>query len=198
MEMEKDDWKTPIDFARLSKDLSSWKGDAEYKDCVLLKHYPYIDNALYHGGLYGDVDLLKPPARWFQNMKTKDQLVCSILEDVARAMHYVVVWHPQKPWERQAFEAFAMWSLLSYGVHKKITFSEIVDPEKEAEKEVKERYNRKHYNKSFDRKEMERLTIASWKESGRVVLEHKPLRHFSVKQLRAISVIVGDSFENMC
>jgi len=119
----KADHGKPIDFTVISKLLTRWKKRGKTwvevpSTCMLLRYYPYSKKTTYHGGLYGKVDLLRPPARWFTKQRSKMALIADILGEVGRAMRYVVVSNNDIMFANQAVWAFSMWQLLEGDIYR--------------------------------------------------------------------------------
>jgi hypothetical protein len=197
--------RKPLDFVALKKHVGEWKklgsnGSQLPEVCPLLEYYPYTKRTKYQGGMFGKVDLLNPPARWFQRFRSKDALIAEIYRDVGRAMHYVTIHNQDMGYANQAAHAFSMWSLLTQGRFINQPYEAIPRPLKKTAMKDERARERESGNKRTP--SMRRLNAAyrlvQWAEHGRHVGIHPKMETFNVQQLRDIAVQVWDAFENMC
>lgn len=82
----------------------------------ILNYYPYGPKTDWSYWLCGDVDLRKVYKDERNSPRTSEQLVFRIIEDVGRAMSYLMT-HGNVHWfDHQRIEAFAMWRLFDSGI----------------------------------------------------------------------------------
>jgi hypothetical protein len=90
------------------------------KQLRILNYYPY-GNKVAFGHWLGSCDDLSNICndeflgRRYKKM-TSEQLVCGIIEEVARAMNYLVVHGTSPGFDHQRIEAFALWRLFHNGI----------------------------------------------------------------------------------
>lgn len=191
---------TPIDFERLTKVCSPWPkgtrfGNDIYKSQLHL-HWPYTKKIIYQGGMFGRCNLKKPDSRLRCRKMSRDRLIAVIYKEVANAMHYPVVVHPDKGFEHQAIEAFSMWQLISGGWHYWQHPKLIPKPwGKTALADAK--MHRKKGDARSVAQTAERY-LGYWKKYGRYIALAQPIERMTKPELEAIYVIVCDSFENQC
>jgi hypothetical protein len=181
--------------------------DAEGYQSQLHKHWPYTDVTWYEGGLYGDVDLLNPEKRFFRHKNDK-QIRTEILGEVSRAMCYTSIHSPDFS-AGQRLEAFSMARLLTGGLSiwqkgKDIPKNWIKTSREDGAKyyEFCKKRGCNGWNTQTKEKfiaDHARHIRGYWSKSGRYVSLVPRLEEIEeTNKLRAIYVIVMDSFENMC
>jgi hypothetical protein len=90
------------------------------KQLDILNYYPYGNTVKFDHWLGGCADLSNLPNNEFLGRRykklTSEQLVYGIIEEVARAMNYLVVHGTHPGFDHQRIEAFALWRLFHNGI----------------------------------------------------------------------------------
>lgn len=203
------------------KDLGEYKPD-------ILNYYPYGKETTWNYWLTGEINLKEYYKDERCKNKTEQDLVLSIIEEVARAMSYLVIRGEDSDGEfaswfyKQKLNAFTLWGLFHNGIagwNKEITNGKSVKEIEELE-EINRKKSQRIYGINRHDKEllMNKRYIKSLKESklhnrkeyGVYVVTHLPLTQYSngtrgapkilytKQQLAAIDIIVACAFENLC
>ena len=201
-------WDVPADFQKISKILHNFDRRRKVYQSELDEHFPYGPATTLKRGMFGGADLLNPPAEWFKNRRTKASLLASIYADVADAMHYGTIIHPNLAFEHQTLEAFAMFQLIRRGRFIWQPLKDIPRPlittaradATASEDEDRKRQGR-HYRRSGRAERINstaRHYMGYWPQRGRYLVTVQPIEKFNIQQLRAISIVVQNAFENQC
>lgn len=81
----------------------------------ILKYFPYGPETTFNSWLTGEVDLREIYKDKRYKHKTEKDYVFSIIEETARAMHYLIVHGNYEGFENQRIEAFNLWHLFHSG-----------------------------------------------------------------------------------
>jgi hypothetical protein len=170
-----------------------------------LNYYPYGNKTQWESWICGKVDLRKVYKDKRNNGKTEKDYAYSIIEEVGRAMAYLIVHGNTNTFDRQRIEAFALHNLFYVGISgwTKKPLKWLSDKEKEKLYEIHEdKACKLHSNgkyaserdKKYEKQRMKEKTPAQRKEYHRVIenialhnrakygiyfIEHFPLSAFS-------------------
>jgi hypothetical protein len=200
--------------------------DDHFPQLNILNYYPYGKETQFSYWLCGRVDLKKLYLEKRNENKTELDYVHSIIEEIGRAMNYLIVSHGDwgSSFDFQRIEAFALWRLMKYGV---VGWTK--DPLKGLNMEQKEKLYKLHDKRykllspprrkdSSDRKLetnkkymklVEKGRMGNRKKYGIYEIKHFPLTQYSnstripkilynKQQLAAIDLMVTCAFENLC
>jgi hypothetical protein len=194
-----------------------------FKKLEILKYYPYGPETTWKYWLTGEVNLKKEYLDERNKDRTEQELVFSIIEEVARAMNYLMVHGNDDGFDHQRLNAFALWHLFHSGdtgwSKKKLKGLSLDQKTKlfwKGQKDAKMLSGRNPHIISIDspkskedRKLRDNWFKASLKKYGVYEVRHKPLIQFSnttyhpkilytKQELCAINLMVSCYFENLC
>jgi hypothetical protein len=197
--------------------------DEYFKKLEILKYYPYGPETTWKYWLTGEVNLKKEYLEDRNKDRTEQELVFSIIEEVGRAMNYLMVHGNDDGFDHQRLNAFALWHLFHSGdcgwSKKNLKGLSLEQKTKlfwKGQKDAKELSGINPHilsidspNSKKDRKIRDDWFKASLKNYGVYEVRHKPLIQFSnttyhpkilytKQQLCAINIMVACYFENLC
>lgn len=179
----------------------------------ILNYYPYGPKVTWNYFLCGEVNLKKVYLDDRNKEKTEKDYIFNIKNEVARAMHYLMVYGNYHWFDNQRIEAFALWKLFHSG---KVEWTK--KPLKGLSNEEKLKLYRKCKKKSNllytdperppRKKEDLKSELYYLKTYGVYETKHFPLVSFGSRQfekplytipeLAAIELMVDCAFENLC
>ena len=201
--------------------------DEAFTKLEILDYYPYGPKTDWSYWLCGNVDLREVYKEKRYKIRTEENLITRIFEEVGRSMSYLMVHGNDHYFDRQRIEAFAMWKLFERGW---VEWTK--EPLKGLSKIEKDKLYALHENranllygdKAFssqmngatkeEKEKMAKLDLRSKmrnrKEYGIYYVKHLPLLEstnnglhrikplYTKQELAAIWLIVSCAFENLC